>query len=665
MMRKFNWLLATAAMILLFAPAGMAQQEDNRTLMTIAGENVTVSDFMHVYNKNNLNKEENSQEALREYLDLYINFRLKVREAEEMGLDTSQSFIKELDGYRKQLAQPYFKDESLSEELLEEAYQRKLWDVRASHILIRVDKNASPEDTLAAYKKIIGLRDRFQKGEDFSALAKEFSDDPSARDSEASQYRPARKGNGGDLGYFSVFDMVYHFESGAYNTPVGEVSMPVRTDYGYHLIRVTDKQPSMGQNRVAHIYVAISPNSTPQDSLQKQMKIEQAYQKLQNGAAFSDVVRDFSEDKGSVPNGGLLPWFTSNKMVPEFIVATRNLKDTGAYSEPFMTTYGWHIIRLADRKPVGSFEDENFDLKSKLDKDQRINMSEEVVLKRIREDYGFRENEKAREALLEKMDSTILTGEWSAEKASGMDKVVLSIGDAKYTQHDLALYIQEKQHKRTQDIRLFFNETYKNYSKEKCLEYEDSRLEGKYPEFRLLMQEYHDGILLFDLTDKKVWSKAVKDTTGLKEYYKAHQMDYMWDKRLSALIVTVIRPQVTDVDEVRKAIGSGMDIDSVLALYNSDTLTTILAEKGNFIKGDNKVTDNIKWKAGLSQNIDTPEGIAFAYVYEVLKPEPKSLDEARGLVTADYQNFLEKQWIDELRVKYPVVVNEEVLVTLK
>jgi peptidyl-prolyl cis-trans isomerase SurA len=441
--------------------------------------------------------------------------------------------------------------------------------------------------------------------------------------------------------------------------------MPVRTDYGYHLILVTDKQPSMGQNRVAHIYVAIPPNSTPQDSLQYSMKIEQAYQRLQEGKSFEEVVREFSEDKGSIGSGGLLPWFTANKMVPEFIVAVRNIQDTGTYSKPFLTAYGWHIIKLVDRKPVGSFEEEEFDLNNKLTKDKRMAMSEEVVLIRIKEEYGFKEDEKARRAVEQLLDSTLLQAEWDASRADGMKKTVMSLGESKYSQEDLADYISQKQSKRIQDINLFFNETYMNFVKEKCLAYEDARLEEKYPEFRLLMQEYHDGILLFDLTDKKVWSKAVKDTTGLQEFYSTHQLDYMWEKRLSAAVITVLQPETVSVEQVREMIGSDMELDTLLNIFNSDTVTAVLAEKGKYPEGDNKVIDSIKWKRGLSQNVDMPDGIAFAYAYEILKPEPKTLEEARGIITADYQNYLEQEWIKELQAKYPVVIDEEIMATLK
>ncbi len=285
--------------IIFFTGITHAQKTDDRVLLNIAGDNITAGDFMYVFNKNNLNRDAQNPGAIKEYLDLYVNFRLKVKQAEELGMDTLESFRKELAGYRKQLAQPYFNDESVSEKLLKEAYERKLWDIRASHILFRADKNASPQDTLAAYEKAMNAYKRIAAGEDFGAVAKELSEDASARDTEASQYRPARKGNLGDLGYFTVFDMVYPFESGAYNTPTGTVSLPVRTDYGYHLIKVTDRQPALGQALVAHVFISMPPNATAQDSLHKREKIEAAYEKVLAGMPFNDIVRDFSEDKAA------------------------------------------------------------------------------------------------------------------------------------------------------------------------------------------------------------------------------------------------------------------------------------------------------------------------------------------------------------------------------
>ncbi len=665
-MRKSGFVFSLILLSLIFFTGNSySQKTDDRILLNIAGDNITAGDFMYVFNKNNLNRDAQSPEAIKDYLDLYVNFRLKVKQAEELGMDTLESFRKELAGYRKQLAQPYFTDESVSEKLLKEAYERKLWDVRASHILFRADKNATPQDTLAAYEKAMNAYKRIAAGEDFGAVAKEMSEDASARDTEASQYRPARKGNLGDLGYFTVFDMVYPFESGAYNTPTGTVSLPVRTDYGYHLIKVTDRQPALGQALVAHVFISMPPNATAQDSLHKREKIEAAYEKVLAGMPFADIVRDFSEDKASAGNGGKLPWFGCNRMVPEFVVATRNLKDTGSISQPFSTPFGYHIIKLLDRKPVGTYEQEEAGLNSRLEKDVRNKLSEESVINRIKSEYNFKEYPKAIEALFGTLDSSITNGEWSASKAQGLEKPVFILGDSKYNQQDLAAFIAKKQTKRLTDIRGFFNDIYKSYVQETCLAYEDSKLEDKYPDFRMLVQEYHDGILLFDLTDKMVWSKAVKDTAGMAAFYNANPGKYMWDKRFNASVVTILKPEVVNADEVRSMFDTGKSTEEILNSYNTDTTLNILVESAKFSEGDSPVIDKMKWKTGLSPMVDSPSGPTFVYGYEILEPEPKTLQEARGLVTADYQSYLEEEWIRELRAKYTVTVYEDVLSTLK
>jgi peptidyl-prolyl cis-trans isomerase SurA len=664
-MRKLGFAVTLLAFSIILSLPLIAQSPDERILMNIAGEEVTAGEFMYVYNKNNINREVQDSNAIREYLGLYINFRLKVREAEELGMDTVQSFRRELEGYRKQLAQPYFVDNTISDELLKEAYERKKTDIRASHILLRVEKDATPDDTLKVYRKAVEIYDRLIAGEDFGKVAAEVSEDPSARDTEANQYRPARKGNRGDLGYFTVFDMVYPFESGAYKTPLNSVSKPVRTDYGYHLIKVTDIQPALGQVQVEHIFVAIPPNATAQDSLQKKTKIEGAYAMIQSGKSFEDVVKEYSEDKSSASNAGKLPWFGSNRMVPEFIVATRNLKDTGNISAPFTTPFGYHIVKLIGKKPVGSFEEEESGLKSRLEKDARNKLSEEAVISRIKQEYGYKDYPKASDAIYATLDSNILKGQWDISKAAGLDKTVFTLGESKYTQQDLANYLAEKQLKRPTDIGSFFNESYKSFISEKCIAYEDSRLETKYPDFKMLVQEYHDGILLFDLTDKNVWSKAVKDTAGLAAFYDANPGRYMWDKRFHASVVTILNPSAVNSDEIRTMFTSGKSAEEVLSHYNTDTTVNVMIETAKFSAGDSPLIDKAKWRAGLSPMMDSPSGPSFIFGYEVLPPQPKALQESKGLVTADYQAYLEEQWIKELRNKYAVTINEAVLSTLK
>ena len=676
MKRQFLKTLIVLMAIMAAFPA-FAQKEDNRTLIRIGDEAVTVSEFLNVYSKNNVNTNVDDKKSMREYLDLYINFRLKVKEARDMGMDTAQAFINELAGYRKQLAEPYFNDPEVTEELLQEAYDRLMYDVRASHILLRIDENALPADTLKVYNEIIELRKRILKGEDFAKLAAEYSDDPSARDREAQGQTPARKGNGGDLGYFTVFDMVYPFECGAYNTPVGQVSMPVRTSYGYHLIKVTDKRDALGKATVAHLYLALPKNATEQDSARKEQEINDLYNRLMNGENFEALVKEYSDDRGSKDKGGVLPRFGSNRMVPEFIVAVSEIPDSGGISKPVLTSFGWHILKLIERQRPGEYKVEVLELKRRMTKDSRANKSRETVIVRIKKDNAYKEFPENLSELLSAIDSSIYAGEWDAAKVEGMTKKIVQLGKDKYTQHDFALYLQANQKQRGGNpLETFFYHQFGQYVDELCVNLEDSKLEEKYPEFRMLMNEYRDGILLFNLTDKKVWSKAVTDTTGLKAYYEDNRSNYMWGERLEADIIILKDP--ADEKNVRQEITRAMARHMSLAEAGIDTITGLQVKSGLYAHGENSFIDKIEWKEGQSPaykltdfndlydgRSHNGESVIFANMQKIRPPEPKSLDEARGLVTSDYQNYLEKQWVAELKEKYPVTIYEDVFESIK
>jgi len=638
-------------------------QNGNDVLLNVAGEKITKTEFLNVYKKNNIKGDVMDKKSLDEYLGLYINFKLKVKEAEEQKLDTFSSFKNELAGYRKQLAQPYLTDKQVDENLVQEAYDRMQWDIRASHILIRVGKDALPEDTLEAYKKIMKIRDRIMKGESFDKVAKETSDDPSARDREDPNSKTTIKGNGGDLGYFSVLDMIYPFENGAYNTKVGSVSMPIRTDYGYHLIKVTNRKPAMGKAVVAHIYISVPRDAKPEDLASYKAKINDAYAKLKNGASFEDVVKEYSDDKGSAAKGGVLPGFGVNRMVPEFIEAVAKLNKPGDYSEPVQTIYGWHIIKLVERTPAKSFDEEKTQLKARIIKDSRSNKSRESVINRIKIEYGFTENPGVVKDFYTVVDSTIFDGKWDITKAKGLNKNMFTIGDKAYTQQDFAKFFGAKPMKRNKvSIPAFINEKYYDFIDESCIQYEDTKLEQKYPEFKSLMKEYRDGIMLFELTDKKVWSKAIQDTTGLKEFYEKNKNKYMWDERLDATIFTC--NDETIAKNTRKLIkdyekGKITDMD-ILKKINTDTIAVLKIDHKLFSKKDNSLIDGIKWEKGVTDNISKDNKVIFVVVNKVVAPEPKLLKEAKGIITADYQNYLEEEWIKQLRSKYTFKVNQEV-----
>ncbi len=657
--------LITAIFLMVFVSQNIIAQKsiDKKTLVTIGDQNVTVAEFMKTYSKNNAYEEEKDKEgAIEDYLNLFVNFKLKVMEAEARQMDTIPSFIRELHGYRTQLAKPYFIDESVNEALLEEAYNRKLYDIRASHILIRVDETAAPADTLEAYNRIMEIRKEIIAGKDFGDAAVEYSEDPSAKDQEAIPNKQRfRKGNKGDLGFFTVFNMVYPFENAAYNTPVGEISQPVRTQFGYHLLKVDSKTDALGTAQVAHIYVSLRPDATSEDSIRKAEKINNIYAKIQDGMSFEDAVVEFSEDKGSAKNKGQLSKFTCNKVVPEFVIVAKE-KKPGEISEPIRTLYGFHIIKVISRKTPGTFEEEKEKLKERLAKDSRTQKSEEAVIVKIKDKNNYKVYAKAKEAVFAAIDSTVLEGKFVADSNLAMTKVLYKIAKEKHLQSEFIEYVlknQKKQPKLSREV--YLQQLFEEMTVIELLAYEDKHLEENYPEFAALMQEYHDGILLFNLTDQMVWNKAIIDTLGQREYYNNHRNEYMWGERVDATIFNMRKPE--EVDAAMKIILANENAGDAARLLSEDSINSVRIVPGVFEKGNNKYVDQVEWVTGLSAPMksDVETLVVAVRINEVIPPQPKELKEARGLVTADYQNFLEKKWIEELKTKYPVSINQEIL----
>ncbi len=304
--------------------SGLAGQEQP-VLLTIADDKVTLDEFERIYKKNN-NEASLNRQTPEEYLELFINFKLKVKEAEALGMDTTAKFINELEGYRVQLAKPYLADEETKEEMMQEAYERAKLDINASHILIKLPPNPSPADTLAAFKKITDIRQRIVNGEDFATVARATSDDGSVQR------------NGGDLGYFTVFSMIYSFENMAYNTPVNTLSQPFRTNYGYHILQIHDKRPARGQVKVAHIFIRTPEGMGEPEKKTAYEKAQMVYDSLQLGADFGHMARSYSEDPSSARNGGEIPWFGTGRMIPEFEDVSFNIENKGDFSKPLKSS---------------------------------------------------------------------------------------------------------------------------------------------------------------------------------------------------------------------------------------------------------------------------------------------------------------------------------------
>ncbi|HET6992732.1 MAG TPA: peptidylprolyl isomerase, partial [Bacteroidia bacterium] len=642
----------------------------------------------------------NDPAALENYLDLFTTFKMKVKEAEEMSLDTSAAFKNELAGYRHQVAQPYLTDKKVNDSLLMEAYSRMQEDIRASHILVRCDENALPADTVIAWAKIsiinglIAGKANVKMINDYEAklkakflitkaspaadtmkiynlvnplrqLERKYRGKPAPFEEVAylvSEDESAKQ-NKGDLGYFTAFSMVYPFETLAYKTPVGKVGGPVRTRFGYHIIKVTDRRPAQGEILVAHIMIKAPDGISAADSATARAKVDEIYAKVKAGEDFATLAKQFSDDKPSAANGGQLPWFGLYKMPQSFEKAAFALQNNGDYSEPVKTAWGWHIIKRIDKRSIASFESMKSDLKNRVSRDNRAMQGRVALIAKVKAENKFTEYIFTKQEFYKYVDSTYWQGHWSSDRVKTMNKVMFTLGTTSYTQHDFAVYLETHETRRSKaDSKTLVDEAYKNFVDDACVAYEDSMLEIKYADFRNLMQEYRDGILLFDLMDKKVWSKAVKDTTGLRTYYEANKTKYMWGERADATVYSC--KDAATSKQLRKLLKSGKDEKTILATLNKDSQLNVTVNHKIWNKGEDPMVD-ANWAVGVSADQTKDGRVLFVSTTKIIPPAPKTLQEARGLITSDYQNQLEKDWVDSLKKKYPVVINRDVLKQVK
>ncbi len=625
-------------------------QTTDPVLMTINGKPVLKSEFEYIYNKNNSNNSLDKK-TLDEYVDLFINFKLKVEEAKAQGIDTTASFKNELAGYRSQLTKPYLTDQTVDEQVLKEAYDRMKEDVDVSHILIRIPQNATPADTLKAWNEINDIAKRLKK-EDFGKVAKEVSQDQSAEQ------------NLGHIGWISAFRTVYPFETMAYNTPVGSVSKPVRSAFGYHIIKVNGRRNSQGEVLVAHIMRFTSQGDDAGNKKAKEM-IDSLYQRVKAGDDFGELAKKYSMDKGSAVKNGELPWFGTGRMVPEFETAAFALKNVGDVSAPVQSAYGWHIIKLLDKKGLESYETIKADLERKVKRDERGNRGQEAFLQKLRGEYNFQVDNANLQDFVKLLNNKTLADSTYKADISKLNKPLFSFAGNNFTQTDFADYLKKSSGTDKSIPSEIIDGKFNAFANSKLLLYEDSQLEKKYADFRNLMQEYHDGILLFEVSNREVWEKASKDTAGLDNYFKEHKADYTWEKPHYKGKVILCKDKQTY--KIAKSIVGKSNIDSIdkyLTKRLNDSIQYVRIEKGLFVQGDNKAVDKYEFKT-KDKFVPTKEYPYVFVVGKMLKKIPEDYTDVRGLVTADYQEYLEKEWIKALRDKYPVKVDQNVLKSVK
>ena len=620
-------------------------QGKKEALLTV-GKNVTTSsDFEYLFKKNNKDPKTGLTEAgINEYLELIINFKLKIAEALGNGLDTTAAFRKEFANYREELRRPYSANKNIMDKLTQEAYDRLKWEVNAAHILIRVMPDAAPKDTLNAYNTIASVRDKLLNGGDFQALAREFSEDPSA------------KQNSGNLGYFSALQMVYPFEKAVYGLKKGEVSPVFRTQFGYHLAKLIDKRPARGEVEAAHILIKKGESSE-----KAKAEIFDIYNKLNSGAEWDTLCRARSQDASTKDKGGKLRPFGVGALssVPEFEAAAFGLQHPGNISSPVESRSAWHIIKLIKKIPLSDYSEMEASLKQRVSRDERLRTMEAKASEEKKKKLGFEENASLKKDLFDLADSTLANAQWKYKGGKNLLSMTLfSVqGRPPVKGGEFVKFVVERQGKEFQSPRTYMTQLYNQFVNEKIGEIEEEELVKTNADFRNLFNEYKEGILLFDVMEKEVWHKASSDSTGQLHYYEQHKDKYAAGERVEARVFTLKSAQ--SLEEIKEKITKGDTLKPAdLEKFSS------ISEARMYEKGTSKAVDKVSRAAGIY----FPEVEGTAYVVEVLRLAPpgiKSFQEARPAVVADYQSELEKNWIAQLRKKYPVEINRSALKAVK
>ncbi len=605
-------------------------QKKEEVLFTIDGDNVYTSEFIRVYQKNKDIVLDTEQKEFDDYLDLFIDFKLKLKEAKDLKLDTMTNYLSELNKYKGQLIEPYLQNPEATEKLAKEAYERTLTEVNASHILIRLLPNAKPADTLKAYKKITSARNKILSGVAFEHVAMEYSEDPSV------------KKNGGNLGYFTAFSMVYPFENAAYSTQIGDVSMPFRTQFGYHILKVNQKRKSKGEREVAHIMI----KNHPEDSLYAKEKIFEIYNKLKQGDDFSKIAKEHSDDTRSAKKGGVLPKFSSGKMIKPFDDAAFKLNNEGDFTQPFHTKYGWHILKLLHKYPIESYENLKIYFEGKIKSSNRSKLLDKDLASRFAKNYKIIEYKEELSAFYLQDENQMNT-----------NNVLFSINGQKYTSKEFYDYIKKEKNKTTGQL-------YDDFKNEKIIAYYKDHLEETNQEFAVIYQEYKDGLLLFDLLQKNIWEKSENDSIGLTNYFKAHRDRYVWKIRGDLSIASC-----TNMDKaslVKKYLEENKTIDQIKDLVNEGATIHVLFSSGVLEEGSSKFPEGYKITKGVSKVYNPKKNqYTIVDVYKIINPVQKTLKETRGEVINDYQKELEEQWTNDLKSKYHVKMNKKNLKKLK
>ncbi|MDG1379462.1 MAG: peptidylprolyl isomerase [Flavobacteriaceae bacterium] len=637
-MNKFSflWLLLVSAHMTVFS-----QISNDDVLFSVGDEPILAQEFIRVYNKNLEIVQDESQKDIDAYLNLFVNYKLKLQEAKSLGLDKKPSYLKELKGYQKQLSKKYLTESNVTEALIKEAYDRMSYEIKAQHILVRIEEYE--KDTTAYYKKILNFKERFFK-QGFESVK-----------------TSVHNGNTvfvEDLGYFSSFKMVYDFESAAYNTGVGEISDPFRTQYGYHVVKVLDKRKSQGEVTVGHIMISLNEN----DSLAKaEVRINELYKMLQQGQKFESLAQQFSEDKSSAKMGGKLKSFKTGQLASaEFEKVAFSLQNNGDISIPFKTSYGWHIVKLYNKTPLASYEQLKSDLEQQVKRDSRSKLISSAMSKKLRQNYKVPEAAVVLPNFLEFFDEEFFKNTWTLSESFEGSKQFIVIGNKQLVYSDFYNYLNNSKRglKVRQSVTDFVTTQYENFVNSEVLKYHEENLEFVNVDFANILNEYREGLLLFDLMEDKVWNAVKSDTAALHAFYESNKKDYLNPEKVKAILVT--SPKKEFIKKAKKLLIENKTVEEIKQQINTSD-QNILVTTGMLSKNTNIIPEDFLMKIGLSDIYKWNKAYHIVMVTEVLPESIKTFEDAKGLVISDYQIIYEKNWMEVLSKKYKVSVNKEVL----
>jgi peptidyl-prolyl cis-trans isomerase SurA len=643
------------ALFLIFHINSFAQDPKD-ILFTIDNNSYNINEFKRIYLKNLDLVKDDSQKDLNQYLELFIGYKLKVCKAYKLGLQNNTKYQNELSSYRNQLSKAYVNDSKVTNQLIEEAYDRSLKEVKASHILLSFDENIKGADTLAFYNKALDLKRRIEKGENFETLALANSQDPSVAD------------NKGNLGYFSAFRMVYPFECAAYKTKIGQISNPVRTRFGYHLIKVTDIRDNKGEVTVAHIMI-LNPNEASEEAkLKAKQTIEDISKKIKQGESFEALASQFSEDKASAAKGGVLQRFGTGQLSSEaFEKVAFSLEKNGDISQPFESGFGWHIVKLIDKHPVKNLEDSKMELDSKIKRDERSIIITNTLSNKLKSKYKLETNKVQYQNIEKLVTDAIYSQTWELPKGNNLLKgeILVIEKSKKIETYSFANYIysQQKNKLSTKPIKKLVSELFESWKGEQLIAYYNENLENEFPEFKNVMDEYRDGLLLFDLMEKEIWEKSKTDSIGLKKYYEENKSKYNWKERYDVDILSSTDAKV--IEMAQKMLQKGKSIDAIKDKFNKDNKVSIMVKSGLFEKNYD-VLDKLPTISKGAKNTYKDSNYSFVINVKNTKPaEIKKFEDCKSRVINDYQQYLETTWVDDLKKEFTVKVNQDVFEKVK